>query len=205
MGIKTERFCHTLPLCHSHVELFTNEPNQGRLLSKSFPFPPQIGYSSAELAVEWLMAHPEEPAAADAAAGDSSSKGEDEAIKKQLMESLGADEVPKLEVLCISRLHAASWESSSKHLSSCACKGILSTTVDRHLALAMLDIWSGLQMLLWYCTACDLCRVWHVFKHPHMQHRIVVLLMHGLQQCPCPETWPVHHRLCWMIQLRLPA
>ena len=59
----------------------------------------QIGYSSAELAVEWLMAHPEEPAAADAAAGDSSSKGEDEAIKKQLMESLGADEVPKLEVL----------------------------------------------------------------------------------------------------------
>lgn len=44
------------------------------------------------------MAHPEEPAAADAAAGDSTSKGEDEAIKKQLMESLGSDEVPKLEV-----------------------------------------------------------------------------------------------------------
>lgn len=72
------------------------------------------------------MSHPEEPAAADAAAGDSSSKGEDEAIKKQLMDSVGADEVPRLEVLCISRLHAASREDSSKHLVSCACKGISS-------------------------------------------------------------------------------
>lgn len=62
----------------------------------------QIGYSSAELAVEWLMAHPEEPASADAAADENASKAEDEAVKKQLMATLGTDEVPKLEVL----LHA---------------------------------------------------------------------------------------------------
>ena len=62
------------------------------------------------------MAHPEEPAAADAAAGDSSSKGEDEAIKKQLMESLGADEVPKLEVCsCILRLCAAISAGTQQH------------------------------------------------------------------------------------------
>ena len=45
------------------------------------------------------MAHPEEPAAADAGAADNASKDEDEAVKKQLMASLGTDEVPKLEVL----------------------------------------------------------------------------------------------------------
>ena len=45
------------------------------------------------------MAHPEEPAAADAAAADNASKDEDEAVKKQFMASLGTDEVPKLEVL----------------------------------------------------------------------------------------------------------
>lgn len=61
-------------------------------------FPLQIGYSSAELAVEWLMAHPEEPASADAAAAENASKAEDEAVKKQLMATLGTDEVPKLEV-----------------------------------------------------------------------------------------------------------
>lgn len=63
----------------------------------------QIGYSSAELAVEWLMAHPEEPASADAAAAKNASKAEDEAVKKQLMATLGTDEVPKLEVT----LHAS--------------------------------------------------------------------------------------------------
>ena len=45
------------------------------------------------------MAHPEEPAAADAVAADNASKDEDEAVKKQLMASLGTEEVPKLEVL----------------------------------------------------------------------------------------------------------
>ncbi len=58
----------------------------------------QIGYSSAELAVEWLMSHSEEPVAADAGATDAASKDEDEAVKKQLMASLGTDELPKLEV-----------------------------------------------------------------------------------------------------------
>lgn len=58
----------------------------------------QIGYSSAELAVEWLMAHPEDPAAAGAGAADPASKADDEAVKKQLMASLGTDELPKLEV-----------------------------------------------------------------------------------------------------------
>ena len=59
---------------------------------------PQIGYSSAELAVEWLMSHPEEPAASDASAADTASKDDDEAVKKQLMASLGTDDVPQLEV-----------------------------------------------------------------------------------------------------------
>lgn len=45
------------------------------------------------------MAHPEEPAAADAGAADIASNNEDEAVKKQLMASLGTNEVPKLEVL----------------------------------------------------------------------------------------------------------
>ena len=58
----------------------------------------QIGYSSAELALEWLVSHPEEPATADAAGADTASKDEDEAVKKQLMASLGSDEVPQLEV-----------------------------------------------------------------------------------------------------------
>ena len=44
------------------------------------------------------MAHPEEPASADAAAAENASKAEDEAVKKQLMATLGTDEVPKLEV-----------------------------------------------------------------------------------------------------------
>ena len=58
----------------------------------------QIGYGSAELAVEWLMAHPEDPAAAGAGAANPASKADDEAVKKQLMASLGTDEIPKLEV-----------------------------------------------------------------------------------------------------------
>lgn len=58
----------------------------------------QIGYSSAELAVEYLMNHPEEPAAADAGAANTASKDEDEAVKKQLMASLETDQVPPLEV-----------------------------------------------------------------------------------------------------------
>ena len=45
------------------------------------------------------MAHPEEPAAAEVGAAVNASKDEDEAVKKQLMASLGTDEVPKLEVL----------------------------------------------------------------------------------------------------------
>ena len=44
------------------------------------------------------MTHPEEPGAADAGATDTASKDEDEAVKKQLIASLGTDEVPKLEV-----------------------------------------------------------------------------------------------------------
>ncbi len=44
------------------------------------------------------MTHPEEPGAADAGAMDTASKDEDEAVKKQLIASLGTDEVPKLEV-----------------------------------------------------------------------------------------------------------
>ncbi len=58
----------------------------------------QFGNSSAELAIEWLMTHPEEPGAAAAVATDTASKEEDEAVKKQLIASLGTDEVPKLEV-----------------------------------------------------------------------------------------------------------
>ena len=61
----------------------------------------QINYSSAELAVEWLMAHPEDPAAASSTAADASAKDADEdAIKKQVMDVLGPDETPpeKLEV-----------------------------------------------------------------------------------------------------------
>lgn len=44
------------------------------------------------------MTHPEEPGAAAAGATDTASKEEDEAVKKQLIASLGTDEVPKLEV-----------------------------------------------------------------------------------------------------------
>ena len=44
------------------------------------------------------MTHPEEPGAAAAGATDTASKDEDEAVKKQLIASLGTDEVPKLEV-----------------------------------------------------------------------------------------------------------
>lgn len=64
----------------------------------------QINYSSAELAVEWLMAHPEDPAAASSTAADATAKDADEdAIKKQVMDVLGPDETPpeRLEV----RLH----------------------------------------------------------------------------------------------------
>ncbi|DBB00800.1 TPA: hypothetical protein ACH3X1_000730 [Trebouxia sp. C0004] len=59
----------------------------------------RFGNSSAELAIEWLMTHPEEQGTADAAAADTASKDEDEAVKKQLIASLGTDEVPKLEAL----------------------------------------------------------------------------------------------------------
>ncbi|KAL0033594.1 hypothetical protein WJX79_006288 [Trebouxia sp. C0005] len=59
----------------------------------------RFGNSSAELAIEWLMTHPEEPGAADAGATDTASKDEDEAVKKQLIASLGTDEVPKLEAM----------------------------------------------------------------------------------------------------------
>ena len=58
----------------------------------------QFGNSSAEVAIEWLMTHPEEPGAAAAGATDTASTEEDEAVKKQLIASLGTDEVPKLEV-----------------------------------------------------------------------------------------------------------
>ena len=44
------------------------------------------------------MSHPEEPGNADTGSADTTSKDEDEAIKRQLMASLGSNEVPKLEV-----------------------------------------------------------------------------------------------------------
>ena len=58
----------------------------------------QIGYNSAELAIEWLTTHPEQPGIAAAAPTDNAAKDDDEAVKKQLIASLGSDEVPKLEV-----------------------------------------------------------------------------------------------------------
>ena len=88
---------HYLPVCEVGVLSFCRSSCWTVICKAATVL--QIGYSSAELAVEWLMAHPEEPAAANAGAADNASKDEDEAVKKQLMASLGTDQVPKLEVI----------------------------------------------------------------------------------------------------------
>lgn len=62
----------------------------------------QINYSSAELAVEWLMSHPEDPAAASSAADATGKDADEDALKKQVMDVLGAGETPpeRVEVCC---------------------------------------------------------------------------------------------------------
>lgn len=58
----------------------------------------QINYSSAELAVEWLMSHPEDPAAASSAADAGTKIADEEAVKNQVMDVLGPNETPPQSV-----------------------------------------------------------------------------------------------------------
>jgi len=83
------------------------------------------------------MTHPEEPGAADAGATDTASKDEDEAVKKQLIASLGTDEVPKLEVglpACRKGAHNLQFVLSLWGTVDCACIAVLLLCVTCNLS-----------------------------------------------------------------------